>query len=289
MSPTSLRSGRSVVVTNAGAGLGREIALGLAAVGYIVFGTARSAAEAQDLKDASGGRVSLTVCDVTKAVTVEAWACGVAEALGPAGLNLLINNVGKLTIGPIEILPLDAVRQAFEVNVFGILSVTNAFLPALRKARGRILQVSTWTASLPLPFDGLSGASKAAIEAFSAVYRAELKPFGIDVVIVPVGNMKSGGAGEAAATLSRSTKDMSSEQRKLYGKAFSTFARGLEILQATGTDVTSAAARVIEIAEQHPAPIRTPVGVDAERVLRAAREMADAELDTFRLKIVGLI
>ena len=171
-------SGRSAAVTGAGGGLGRDIALGLAAKGYLVFGTAMSDAEVQDLKDASAGRVSLTVCDMTKEESVKAWAAGVTDALGDSGLDILINNAGILTPGPIEVLPLDAIRREFDVNVFGALSVMNAFLPALRKARGRIVQVSTWTASIPLPFNGPSGASKAAMEVFAAVYRAELKSFG---------------------------------------------------------------------------------------------------------------
>jgi NAD(P)-dependent dehydrogenase (short-subunit alcohol dehydrogenase family) len=94
MSSTSEHSGRSAAVTGAGGGLGRDIALGLAAKGYIVFGTAMSAAEVQHLKDASGGRVSLTVCDITKEQAVKAWAGGVSDALGDAGLDLLINNAG---------------------------------------------------------------------------------------------------------------------------------------------------------------------------------------------------
>ena len=183
MAPASEHSGRSAVVTGAGGGLGRDIALGLAAKGYIVFGTAFSAGEVSDLKEASGGRVSLTVCDITKEQAVKTWAGGVSEALGSSGLDLLINNAGILTPGPLEVLPLDAIRHEFDVNVFGALSVMNAFLPALRKARGRIVQVSTWTASVPLPFNGPSGASKAAMEVFATVYRAELKRFGIDVVV----------------------------------------------------------------------------------------------------------
>ena len=156
MSNTSEHSGRSAAITGAGAGLGRDIALQLAAKGYVVFGTAVAASEVQDLKEASGGRVSLTVCDITKPEAVKAWVAGVSEALGNAGLNLLISNAGILTPGPLEVLPLDAIRREFEVNVFGALSVMNAFLPALRKARGRIVQISTWTASLPLPFNGPS-------------------------------------------------------------------------------------------------------------------------------------
>ena len=197
MPSTNRHSGRSAAVTGAGSGLGRDIALGLADKGYVVFGTAMTAAEVQDLKDASAVRVSLAVCDITKEQDVKAWAGRVSAALGDdRGLDLLISNAGILTPGPLEVLPLDAIRREFDVNVFGALSVMNAFLPALRKARGRIVQVSTWTASLPLPFNGPSGASKAAMEVFATVYRAELKRFGIDVVIAAAGNMRTGRPGE---------------------------------------------------------------------------------------------
>lgn len=288
MSFATSHSGRSAAVTGAGGGLGRDIALGLAAKGYIVFGTAMSAAEVQELKDASGGRVSLTVCDITKEQAVKAWAEGVSDALGNAGLNLLINNAGVLTPGPLEILPLDAIRREFEVNVFGALSVMNAFLPALRKARGRIVQISTWTASLPLPFNGPSGASKAAMEVFAAVYRAELKNFGIDVVVAPAGNMKTGGPAKTAAALARVAEAMSTEQRELYGPAFGLFATALNSMQGSGLDSVSAAKRVIEIAEQVPPPTRAAVGSDSEEMLRAVREQTDAELDAMRLRLVGL-
>lgn len=247
-----------------------------------------SAAEVQDLKDASGGRVSLTVCDMTREQAVKAWADGVSDALGASGLDLLINNAGILTPGPIEVLPLDAIRREFDVNVFGALSVMNAFLPALRKARGRIVQVSTWTASVPLPFNGPSGASKAAMEAFAAVYRAELKSFGVDVVVAAAGNMKTGGPAKTAAALKRVADGMTSDQRALYGQTFDSFAAALNGMQDSGLDSVLAAKRVIELAEQVPAPSRAPVGEDADKMLRFAREKSDAELDALRLQIVGL-
>src|SRR6266853_237432 len=284
MSSTNRQSGRSAAVTGAGGGLGRDIALGLAAKGYVVFGTAMSAAEVQDLKEASKGRVSLTVCDMTKEESVKAWAGEVYEAIGESGLDVLINNAGILTPGPIEILPLDAIRREFDVNVFGALSVINAFLPALRKARGRIVQVSTWTASVPLPFNGPSGASKAAMEVFSAVYRAELKSFGIDVVVAPAGNMKTGGPAKTASALARVANGMTPDQRALYGRAFDTFATTLNRMQNSGLDAVSAATRVIELAEQVPAPSRAAVGPDAEEMLRAAREKSDAEVPPPRLQ-----
>ncbi|MGC1351870.1 MAG: SDR family NAD(P)-dependent oxidoreductase [Xanthobacteraceae bacterium] len=288
MAPASEYSGRSAVVTGAGGGLGRDIALGLAAKGYIVFGTAFSAGEVSDLKEASGGRVSLTVCDITKEQAVKTWAAGVSEALGGSGLDLLINNAGILTPGPLEGLPLDAIRHEFDVNVFGAVSVMNAFLPALRKARGRIVQVSTWTASVPLPFNGPSGASKAAIEVLATVYRAELKRFGIDVVVAAAGNMKTGGPAKTAAALKRVGEGMTPEQRELYGQTFASFTAALNSMQNSGLDSAAAARRVIELAEQVPAPSRAPVGADAEEMLRVVREKSDAEQDALRLQLAGL-
>jgi NAD(P)-dependent dehydrogenase (short-subunit alcohol dehydrogenase family) len=284
----SQQSGRSVAVTGAGGGLGRDLALQLAAKGYIVFGTAFATAEVQDLKEASGGRVSLMVCDITKPEAVKAWVGGVSDALGDAGLDLLINNAGILTPGPIEVLPLDAIRREFDVNVFGAISVINAYLPALRKARGRVVQVSTWTASVPLPFNGPSGASKAAMEVFTAVYRAELKTFGVDFVVAAAGNMRTGGPAKTAAALAHVADAMTPQQRELYGQVFGTFATHLNSMQGAGLDSESAAARVIELAEQTPAPSRGPVGADADEMLRAAREKSDAELDALRLQIAGL-
>jgi NAD(P)-dependent dehydrogenase (short-subunit alcohol dehydrogenase family) len=288
MSSASKNSDRSAAVTGAGGGLGCDIALGLAAKGYVVFGTAVSPAEVEDLKKASGGRVSLAVCDITKEQAVKAWADGVSDALGNGGLDLLINNAGILTPGPLEVLPLDSIRHEFDVNVFGALSVMNAFLPALRKARGRIVQVSTWTASVPLPFNGPSGASKAAMEVFATVYRAELKRFGIDVVVAAAGNMKTGGPAKTAAALKRVADGMTPEQRELYGQTFGSFAAALNGMQNSGLDSAAAARRVIELAEQVPAPSRAPVGADAEEMLRVVREKSDAEQDALRLQLVGL-
>src|SRR5712692_2033851 len=270
---------RSAAITGAGGGLGRDIALGLAAKGYRVFGTAMAGAEIADLQQASGGKVALSICDITDEKSVQSWARGVSDTLGNAGI---------LTPGPLEVLPLAAIRREFEVNVFGAMSVMNAFLPALRKARGRIVQISTWTASLPLSFNGPSGASKAAMEAFATVYRAELKPFGIDVVVAPAGKMKTSGPEKTAAALARVADGMTADQRGLYGKTFELFAAALNGMQNSGLDSASAARRVIELAEQMPAPIRAPVGQDSEEILKLVREKSDAELDVLRLQLVGV-
>src|SRR5438445_5053674 len=279
---------RSTAITGAGGGLGRDIALGFAAKGYRVFGTAMASSEIADLQQASGGKVALSICDITDEKSVQGWAHGVSNALGAAGLDLLISNAGILTPGPLEVLPLAAVKREFEVNVFGAISVMNAFLSALREARGRIVQISTWTASLPLPFNGPSGASKAAMEVFATVYRAELKRFGIDVVVAAAGNMKTGGPAKTAAALKRVADDMTPEQRELYGRTFESFANTLNSMQSSGLESAAAAKRAIELAEQRPAPSPGPVGQAAGEMCRGAREKPEAELDGLRLHLAGL-
>jgi len=244
-----------------------------------------SADDAAGFSRASGGKVTLSMCDITDEKSVQSWALGLTDTLGEAGLDVLISNAGILTPGPIEILPLPAIRREFEVNVFGAISVINAFLPALRKARGRIVQISTWTASLPLPFNGPSGASKAAMEVFATVYRSELKQFGIEVVVAAAGNMKTGGPEKTAAALARVASGMTPEQRELYGHAFESFTTALNGMQNSGLDSASAASRVIDLAEQVPAPIRATVGQDSEEILNLVREKSDAELDALRLRL----
>jgi NAD(P)-dependent dehydrogenase (short-subunit alcohol dehydrogenase family) len=166
----------SAAITGAGSGLGREIAIGLADKGYRVFGTALESEEVADVQHAAGGAARMTICDITDEAAVRSWANDTCDALDDAGLDVLISNAGILTPGPLEVLSIDAVRHEFDVNVFGSLAAINAFLPALRKTHGRIVQIGSMTGRLPLPFNGPSSASKAALEAFADVYRAELKP-----------------------------------------------------------------------------------------------------------------
>jgi NAD(P)-dependent dehydrogenase (short-subunit alcohol dehydrogenase family) len=278
----------SVAITGAGSGLGRALAIKLAAKGYRVFGTARSEQHVADLKRASGGNVAVTLADITDQRAVTAWVGKVSDELGERGLDVLISNAGTLTPGPLEVLPLDDIRREFEVNVFGALAVINGFLPALRKSRGRIVQIGAMTGRLPVPFDGPSSASKAAFEALADVYRTELKPFGIAFVMVQAGNMRTGGPAKTAAALKRIADVMTDEQRALYGHAFGKFTDSLNNMQNAGLSAEASADRVIELVEQVPPPIRAAVGDDAEQILRLVREQSDTELDALRLQLIGL-
>ena len=153
-------SNPSVAITGAGSGLGRELALKLADKGYRVFGTALSPAEVDDLATASGGRVGLSVADITDETAVAKWVDSVTNQLGARGLDVLISNAGILTPGPLEVLSLAAIKREYEVNVFGALAVINAFLPSLRTSRGRIVAIGAMTGRFPLPFNGPSSSTQ---------------------------------------------------------------------------------------------------------------------------------
>ncbi|MCU1694044.1 MAG: Short-chain dehydrogenase [Mycobacterium sp.] len=287
MSDTTELNQPSVAITGAGSGLGRALAIKLAAKGYRVFGTARSAQHVADLLDLSSGSVALTLADITDQSAVTAWVDKVSEEVGERGLDVLISNAGTLTPGPLEVIPLDDIRREFEVNVFGALAVINGFLPALRKSRGRIVQIGAMTGRLPVPFDGPSSASKAAFEALADVYRAELKPFGVAFVMAQAGNMRTGGPAKTAAALKRLADSMTAEQRALYGDVFGKFSDALNGMQNAGLSAEASADRVIELVEQVPPPIRAAVGDDAEQILRLVREKSDTELDALRLQLIG--
>jgi NAD(P)-dependent dehydrogenase (short-subunit alcohol dehydrogenase family) len=278
----------TVAITGAGSGLGRAVAIKLAAKGYRVFGTARSETDAADLEKASAGNVAVTLADITDQHAVTAWVGKVTDELGERGLDVLVSNAGTLTPGPLEVIPLDDIRREFEVNVFGAMAVINGFLPALRKSRGRIVQIGAMTGRLPVPFDGPSSASKAAFEALADVYRLELKPFGIAFVMVQAGNMRTGGPAKTAAALKRISDAMTDEQRALYGYAFGKFTESLNNMQNAGLSAEASADRVIELVEQVPPPIRAALGDDAEQILRLVQEQSDSELDALRLQLIGL-
>jgi len=278
----------TVAITGAGSGLGRELALGFSAKGYRVFGTAHSENDIAEFQNLSAGNdITLTVTDITKEEQVNNWKEQIRKLLDQDELDLLINNAGVLTPGPMEVLSLSSVRREFEVNVFGSLATIQAFLPLLRQAKGRIVQIGSMTGRFPLPFSGPSSASKAAMEAFADVYRTELKPFGVDFIMVQPGNMLTGGPAKTAAQLKQVTENMTVEQKNLYGKYFDQFAAAINKMQASGLTASEAATRVIEISEQVPARIRARVGKDAEEILREVREKSDEELDIMKAQILG--
>jgi NAD(P)-dependent dehydrogenase (short-subunit alcohol dehydrogenase family) len=158
---------RTVLVTGASSGIGRAAALALSQRGFTVYAGARGPIDYEGVT-----RVEL---DVTNPDHV--------EALRELPIDGLVNNAGIAVIGPLEYLPLDELRRQFEVNTIGQLAVTQACLPALRQARGRIVNVSSIAGRVALPLYGPYSASKFALEALNDTLRRELRgAVGVSVI-----------------------------------------------------------------------------------------------------------
>ena len=191
-----------IMVTGASSGIGRATAARLADAGHVVFGAALGAS-ALDALAAGHPRVRPVVLDVTDRASIDNARQQVATATRGHGLDVLVNVAGTLVLGPVEAVPEEQTRSQFEVNLFGSLAVTRAFLPPMReRGAGRIVNVSSILGRFALPGSGLYSASKFAIEAYSDALRMELAPFGVRVVLVEPGVIDTPLYEVAAASLS---------------------------------------------------------------------------------------
>jgi NAD(P)-dependent dehydrogenase (short-subunit alcohol dehydrogenase family) len=178
---------RAVLITGCSSGIGRETALHLAAEGWKVYATARRLDSIEDLKGA--GCETLT-CDVTDEASMSACVAAVEDAEGAVGV--LVNNAGYSQSGAIEEVPLDAVRRQFETNVFGLMRMCQLVLPAMRRQGwGRIVNVSSMGGRLTFPGGGVYHATKHAVEALSDALRFEVAGFGVDVIVIEPGLIKT--------------------------------------------------------------------------------------------------
>ena len=157
----------TVLITGASSGIGRASALRLSRAGWKVLAGVRGQEAGEQLAaEAPAGRIEPLLLDVTSEEQIEA-ARGLVDAGGEGRLDALVNNAGVGAGGPLEILSSDELRSQFEVNVFGPVALTRALLPALRRARGRIVFVSSIGGKVVMPFTAPYGASKHAIEAIA--------------------------------------------------------------------------------------------------------------------------
>jgi NAD(P)-dependent dehydrogenase (short-subunit alcohol dehydrogenase family) len=182
------RTVKSVLVTGASTGIGRECVLRLAAAGFDVYAGVRSSGAAADLRQNAAGLTPVTI-DVTDAASIEGAARFIGERTGDRGLWGLVNNAGISVAGPLELLPIEELKRQFDVNVFGQIAVTQAFLPLIRKARGRILFMGSIAGRLAIPFVGAYSGAKYALEAFSDALSMELRQWKIPVSILEPGNV----------------------------------------------------------------------------------------------------
>jgi NADP-dependent 3-hydroxy acid dehydrogenase YdfG len=191
---------RRVLITGCSTGIGRETALHLNRQGWSVIATARKRESLSELADAGCETLAL---DVTNEASMQA-AVGAAAEGGP--IYGLVNNAGYSQSGAIESVELDSVRRQFETNVFGLIRMCQLVLPGMREAGGgRIVNISSMGGRLTFPGGGVYHATKHAVEAISDAMRFEVKGFGVDVVCIEPGLIKTEFGNAAAGSVSEGT------------------------------------------------------------------------------------
>ncbi len=213
----------AVVITGTSTGLGRATALLLDKQGYRVFAGVRTDKDAESLKQAASGDLTPIIMDITKAEQIKSASEFVSFAVGDEGLFGLVNNAVVAVDGPLECVGIDDLRWQFEVGVIGQIAVTQALLPAIRKAKGRIINISAIAGRLSMPFFGPLVASKFAVEALTDCLRMELRSSGVEVLSILPDSMNTEVSDKVEASYQKTLAKMSPEAKALYGKNYGIF------------------------------------------------------------------
>jgi NAD(P)-dependent dehydrogenase (short-subunit alcohol dehydrogenase family) len=278
------------LITGASTGIGRATALRLADHGWSVLAGVRNPAAGESLVAArpGGGIVALNL-EVTDAAQIADAAELLASQQGAStsgGLDALINNAGIGVGGPLEIVSEQDLRRQFDVNVFGQVAVTKALLPALRRARGRIVFTSSIGGRVATPFTAPYGASKHAIEAFGDALRVELHSSGVQVCLVEPGSVATPIWDKGRAEADRLT--IPPELVEQYGKVPAAMEKALRDTASRGVPAELVAATIEKALTARTMPARRLVGRDAKGMLLAKRLLPDHMFDRLIRRALGV-
>ena len=280
---------RAVVVTGASSGIGRASALMLARSGFRVFAGVRKEEDAEALEEAApAGRLKPLFIDVTDEHLVASAASTVKEAVGGEGIAGLVNNAGIGEAWPLEYVPLEEFKRQFEVNVFGHLAVTQAFLPLIRAATGRIVNVGSVGGRITMPFGGTLSAPRHALVAVNDALRMELYPWGIHVALIEGGSISTGAVDKLEAAAEATIDRLPVAGRARYADAYRT-AVARALAHTRGGSAPEVVADAIFRALTEPtSKTRYPVGADARVLLALSAVLPDRLLDRLRFHVFGL-
>jgi NAD(P)-dependent dehydrogenase (short-subunit alcohol dehydrogenase family) len=257
----------TVVITGASTGIGRVTALRLAGAGFDVLAGVRREEDGAALR-AADGRIEPVIVDVTDAGQV----AGLAQRVGGGPLAGLVNNAGIAVAGPLEGVPLDQIRRQYEVNVFGLLAVTQALLEPLRVGSGRIVNIGSIGGRIGTPFVGPYSSSKAAVRSLSASLRRELRPWKIHVALVEPGALDTPIWRKGEERANETLGALSDRVRTLYARQLDALVSNVRKI-ATSATPPDAAAEAIEHALTAKRP-RTLYTVGREAHIQGALHAA---------------
>jgi NAD(P)-dependent dehydrogenase (short-subunit alcohol dehydrogenase family) len=279
---------KTVLVTGASSGIGRSTVLRMVQSGWTVFATVRKEQDAHRLRSDFGERVIPVIMDVTDRPSVGAAADRVTTLLGGSGLDGLVNVAGVGKVRPIEYMSHDDLQEIFDINVFGQIDVTRAFLPALRQARGRIVNITSIGAHIAIPFGSLINASKSAFAILSDTLRLELHPFGIHVIAVEPGAIKTPAVDKTLGDVEGVIRNLPQDGVAQYGSMLRTFAKRAYDREMNGSSPDVVADAIHHALTSGKPRSRYRVGKHATLLGVLAAVLPDRLLDAVRFRITGM-
>ncbi len=243
-----------------------------------MFAGVRKASDADRLRSGASPRLEPIELDVTDAGQIAAAFSQIGARIGDAGLAGLVNNAGVAGGGPLEVIPLAEVRRLFEVNVFGLLAVTQAAIPLLRKARGRIVNIGSIAGKTVTPFVAPYSMSKFAVEALTDGLRLELAPEGIEVVVIEPGAVRTPIWQKGLDALASATP-MPPDAEARYGAKLRFLGKLLELNDRRGVPPEAVADAVVEALRAERPRTRYLVGTDAKLRATLTRFLPDRVTD----------
>jgi NAD(P)-dependent dehydrogenase (short-subunit alcohol dehydrogenase family) len=277
----------TVLITGASTGIGRACAEHLDGLGFTILAGVRKEADADALRAAASQRVRPLHLDVTEADSI-ATALSAVDDDAPAGLAGLVNNAGIGVGGPLELIPLDDWRRQFEVNLIGAVAVTQAMLPALRMARGRIVNVTSIGGRLATPFLGPYSASKFALEAVTDALRQELHQFGVEVVAIEPGAVATPIWDKARASADETTASMPADGLELYRSGIDALRNAITESERVSIPPERVASAVAHALTARRPRTRYVIGREAKVRLALARILPTRAMDRLVARVLGL-
>ncbi len=270
---------KSVLITGASTGIGRATALHLDRAGWRVFAGVRKEEDAVSLREAGSERLTPLTLDVTDAAQIAAAAELIEAEVGEAGLDGLVNNAGIGVMGPLETIPLDDFRRQIDVNLTGQVAVTQAMLPLIRRATGRVVFVSSGGGRMALPFGGPYHAAKFGLEAVADSLRQELRPWRIEVAVIEPGSIDTPIWERAVRSYEEMAARAPAVQEELYGKRLANLQRGAMKTAARGIPPQKVGEAIADALTARRPRTRRRVGLDANGQILLRRLLPDRALD----------
>jgi NAD(P)-dependent dehydrogenase (short-subunit alcohol dehydrogenase family) len=278
----------AIVITGASTGIGRACALHLDSLGFDVFAGVRREQDADALRADGSERLRPVMLDITDADAIGAAAATVDQAVGERGLTGLVNNAGVAVASPLEFIPIAELRRQLEINVIGQVAVTQAFLPLLRKGKGRVVNIGSIGGRVALPFVGPYAASKFAMEALTDSLRRELRASGIEVSIVEPGGIATPIWDRGLSTADSLRADMPAEGEQRYGRALDVVRKAAADIGRNGLPPQAVADVVTHALTADRPRTRYLVGREAKMRARLAKVLPDRLFDRMIARAMGL-